>query len=167
MQYETRIPDFTIRLATVEDVPTILMFIRGLAEYEELAHEVVATEALLQETLFGAKPAAEVVIGELAGKPVCFALFFTNYSTFLGKPGLYLEDVFVLPEMRGRGLGKVLLAYLAKLAVERGYGRFEWAVLDWNTPAINFYLAQGAVMMDDWRICRVTGEALRQLAGNY
>ncbi len=167
MEYETRIPDFTIRLAAVEDVPTILMFIRGLAEYEELAHEVVATEALLQETLFGAKPAAEVVIGELAGKPVCFALFFTNYSTFLGKPGLYLEDVFVLPEMRGRGLGKVLLAYLAKLAVERGYGRFEWAVLDWNTPAINFYLAQGAVMMDDWRICRVTGEALRQLAGNY
>lgn len=167
MEYETRIPDFTIRLAAVEDVPTILMFIRGLAEYEKLAHEVVATEALLQETLFGAKPAAEVVIGELAGKPVCFALFFTNYSTFLGKPGLYLEDVFVLPEMRGRGLGKVLLAYLAKLAVERGYGRFEWAVLDWNTPAINFYLAQGAVMMDDWRICRVTGEALRQLAGNY
>lgn len=167
MEYETRIPDFTIRLAAVEDVPTILMFIRGLAEYEKLLHEVVATEALLQETLFGAKPAAEVVIGELAGKPVCFALFFTNYSTFLGKPGLYLEDVFVLPEMRGRGLGKVLLAYLAKLAVERGYGRFEWAVLDWNTPAINFYLAQGAVMMDDWRICRVTGEALRQLAGNY
>ncbi len=164
MEYETRIPDFTIRLATVEDVPTILAFIRGLAEYEKLLHEVVATEALLQETLFGPKPAAEVVIGELAGKPVCFALFFTNYSTFLGRPGLYLEDLFVLPEMRGHGFGKVVLSYLAKLAVEREYGRFEWAVLDWNTPAINFYLAQGAVMMDDWRICRVTGEALRQLA---
>ncbi len=165
MQYETKIPDFTIRLATVDDVPTILMFIRGLAEYEKLSHEVVATEALLQETLFGANPAAEVVLGELAGKPVCFALFFTNYSTFLGRPGLYLEDLFVLPVMRGYGFGKVLLTYLAKLAVEREYGRFEWAVLDWNVPAINFYLSQGAVMMDEWRICRVTGDALLQLAG--
>ena len=164
MEVETKISDFRIRLATVDDVSTILLFIRGLAEYEKLAHEVVATEALLQETLFGDKPAAEVVLGELANEPVCFALFFTNYSTFLGRAGLYLEDLFVLPAMRGRGLGKVVLTYLAQLAVERDYGRFEWSVLDWNKPAINFYKAQGAVLMDGWTTCRVTGAALTQLA---
>lgn len=167
MEFETKIPDFTIRLATAEDVATIFDFIHGLAAYEKLSHEVVATEASLQETLFGEKPAAEVIFGELAGEPVCFALFFTNYSTFLGKPGLYLEDLFVLPEMRGQGYGKMLLTYLAQLAVERNYGRFEWSVLDWNELAISFYKSQGAELLDEWRICRVTGAALVDLAQRF
>ncbi len=167
MEFETKIPDFTIRMAAVEDVSMILNFIRGLAEYEKLLHEVVATETLLQETLFGEKPAAEVIFGELAGEPVCFALFTTNYSTWLAQPGLYLEDLFVLPEMRGRGYGKVLLTYLAQLAVERNYGRFEWSVLDWNELAISFYKAQGAELLEEWRICRVTGDALVDLAERF
>ncbi len=157
---------FKIRVATVADVPTILMFIRGLAEYEKLADEVVTTEALLRTSLFGDDPAAEVIIGELAGDPVCFALFFRNYSTFLGRSGLYLEDLFVLPAVRGRGFGKRMLVYLARLALERGYGRFEWSVLDWNEPAITFYKKQGAVLLDEWRICRVTGAALLALAAD-
>lgn len=157
----------TIRLAKVEDCTLILAFIKALAEYEKLSHEVVATEQQLRETLFGAKPAAEVIIAEHAGKPVGFALFFHNYSTFLAKPGLYLEDLFVLPECRGTGIGKRLLSYLAKLAVERGCGRFEWSVLDWNQPAIDFYQAQGATLMHDWRITRVTGQALTALAAQY
>jgi GNAT superfamily N-acetyltransferase len=157
----------TIRLATQTDVPQILKFIQGLAEYEKLAHEVVATEQQLTETLFSERPAAEVVIAEFDGKPAGFALFFHNYSTFLAKPGLYLEDLFVLPEFRGQGLGKLLLTYLAKLAVDRGCGRFEWSVLDWNQPAIDFYQAQGAVLMHDWRINRVTGDKLHALAAQY
>lgn len=157
----------TIRLATQTDVPQILKFIQGLAEYEKLAHEVVATEQQLTETLFSERPAAEVVIAESDGKPAGFALFFHNYSTFLAKPGLYLEDLFVLPEFRGQGLGKLLLTYLAKLAVDRGCGRFEWSVLDWNQPAIDFYQAQGAVLMHDWRINRVTGDKLHALAAQY
>lgn len=157
----------TIRLATVADVPLILKFIQGLAEYEKLAHEVVATEQKLTETLFSARPAAEVVIAEYQGHPAGFALFFHNYSTFLAKPGLYLEDLFVLPEYRGKGLGKLLLTYLAKLAVDRGCGRFEWSVLDWNQPAIDFYQAQGAVLMHDLRINRVTGDKLNALAAQY
>lgn len=157
----------TIRLATQTDVPQILKFIQGLAEYEKLAHEVVATEQQLTETLFSERPAAEVVIAESDGKPAGFALFFHNYSTFLAKPGLYLEDLFVLPEFRGQRLGKLLLTYLAKLAVDRGCGRFEWSVLDWNQPAIDFYQAQGAVLMHDWRINRVTGDKLHALAAQY
>lgn len=156
-----------IRLATQADVPLILKFIQDLAEYEKLADQVVATEQKLIETLFSAQPAAEVVIAESAGQPAGFALFFHNYSTFLAKPGLYLEDLFVLPEFRGQGLGKLLLTYLAKLAVDRGCGRFEWSVLDWNQPAIDFYQAQGAVLMTDWRINRVTGPALSALAAQY
>lgn len=156
-----------IRLATAEDCALILTFIQGLAEYEKLADQVVATEQKLTETLFGDKPAAEVVIAEYQGKPAGFALFFHNYSTFLAQPGLYLEDLFVLPAFRGKNLGKLLLSYLAKLAVERGCGRFEWSVLDWNQPAIDFYQSQGAALLDDWRITRVTGAELTALAAQY
>ena len=154
----------SLRPATIADVALILSFIRDLAEYERLAHEVVATEELLRETLFGARPGAEVVIAELDGAPVGFALFFHNFSTFLGRPGLYLEDLFVRPAARGHGVGRALLARLAAIAVERGCGRFEWAVLDWNEPAIGFYRKLGAVPLDDWTVQRVTGEALRRLA---
>lgn len=156
-----------IRLATEADSALILQFIKGLAEYEKLEHQVVATEQSLRDSLFGDKPAAEVVIAEQDGQPAGFALFFHNYSTFLAKPGLYLEDLFVLPQYRGNGLGKLLLSYLAALAAERGCGRFEWSVLDWNQPAIDFYQAQGATVMPDWRICRVTGESLQALAASY
>ncbi|HEX8452863.1 MAG TPA: GNAT family N-acetyltransferase [Longimicrobium sp.] len=153
-----------IRAAGVEDVPLILHFIRRLAEYERLAHEVVATEEGLREGLFGARPGAEVVIAEWEGTPAGFALFFHNFSTFLGRPGLYLEDLFVEPEHRGRGIGRALLAHLARLAVERGCGRLEWWVLDWNEDAIRFYRSLGAVSMDDWTVYRVTGDPLRTLA---
>ncbi|WP_445766363.1 GNAT family N-acetyltransferase [Rheinheimera sp.] len=154
----------TLRLATEQDVPTILAFINGLAEYEKLADQVVATEQQLRTTLFGDKPYAEVVLAEYGQHAAGFALFFHNYSTFLAKPGIYLEDLFVLPEYRGKGIGKVLLSYLAKLAVQRDCGRLEWSVLDWNQPAIDFYQAQGATMLHDWRINRVTGDALKVLA---
>ena len=153
-----------IRSATPADIGLILGFIRELAEYEKLAHEVVATDADLRQSLFGERPAAECLIAESAGKPAGFALFFHNFSTFLGKPGLYLEDLYVKPELRGQGVGRKLLAHLAKLAVSRGCGRFEWAVLDWNEPAIRFYQSLGARMLQDWRINRVTGDALAKLA---
>jgi GNAT superfamily N-acetyltransferase len=153
-----------IRSATPADVPTIARLIRALAEYEKLSHEVVLSEEDLRQHLFGDKPYAEVVLAEDAGQVVGFALFFHNYSTFLAKPGLYLEDLFVFPEHRGRGHGKKLLSHLAKLAVERGCGRFEWAVLDWNTPAIEFYKSFGAVPMHDWTVFRVTGDAMKRLA---
>jgi GNAT superfamily N-acetyltransferase len=153
-----------IEPATQRDVPLILKLIEGLAVYEKLAHEVTATEAGLRETLFGERPAAEVIIGYTGDTPVGFALFFPNYSTFLGKPGLYLEDLFVLPEWRGHGFGRGLLTHLAKIAVERGCGRFEWSVLDWNEPAIGFYQSLGARLMDGWSIFRVTGDALAKLA---
>lgn len=153
-----------LRPATRDDVPHILAFIAELAEYEKLAHEAVATEAGLAEQLFGARPAAEVVIAEVAGQPAGFALFFPSFSTFLGKPGLYLEDLFVRPPYRRLGLGRRLMVHLAQLAVERGYGRFEWSVLDWNEPAIRFYRSLGAVGLDEWTVQRVSGDALRQLA---
>ena len=159
--------DITLRLATEQDIPAILAFIQGLAEYEKLADQVVATEEKLRATLFGAKPYAEVVIAEYQQQAAGFALFFHNYSTFLAKPGIYLEDLFVLPAHRGLGLGKLLLSYLAKLAVQRDCGRLEWSVLDWNQPAIDFYQAQGATMLHDWRINRVTGQQLQQLAQQY
>jgi GNAT superfamily N-acetyltransferase len=158
-----QISGFTIRFAGEADVPLILHFIKGLADYEKLTHEVRATEAQLRETLFGARRYAEVIIGEFEGAPVGFALFFHNYSTFLGQPGIYLEDLFVKPEMRGRGFGKALLTFLAKLAVERKCGRLEWSVLDWNAPAIGFYKKLGAVPMDEWTIFRLTGDALTAL----
>ena len=156
----------TIRPATREDVPVILELIRGLAEYEKLAHECVATEARLAETLFGARPQAEVIIAMADGVPAGFALFFHNYSTFLARQGIYLEDLFVKPAFRGRGIGKRLLAHLAKLAVDRGCGRLEWSVLDWNQDAIRFYESLGAKAMDEWTVFRVTGDALTKLAGS-
>lgn len=164
---QTKIPGFVVRFAEKEDTGLILRFIKGLAEYEKLSHEVAATEDLLQETLFGTRQVAEVVIGEYRGDAVAFALFFHNYSTFLGRPGIYLEDLFVKPEMRGRGFGKALLAFLAKLATERKCGRVEWSVLDWNAPAIRFYRKLGAVAQDEWTVHRLTGEALDRLAKEF
>lgn len=155
-----------LRPATPSDVPAIMGLIRDLAAYEQLSHEVVGDEALLHEHLFGQNPAAEVVIGLVDGQVGGFALYFTSFSTFLTRPGLYLEDLFVRPEHRGSGLGRALLSHLAGLAVARGCGRLEWSVLDWNTPAIEFYRARGAVAMDGWTTYRVTGEALNQLAAN-
>lgn len=155
-----------IREATDSDVPLILQFIRDLADYERLAERVVATEDMLRRTLFGNPRFAEVLIAEDDGQPAGFALFFHNYSTFLGQPGIYLEDLFVRQEMRGRGYGKALLARLARIARERGCGRVEWAVLDWNAPSIAFYRSIGAVSLDDWKIMRLAGGALQELASS-
>lgn len=155
---------FAIRSATEDDVALILYFIRALAEYERLADRVVADEDRLRRTLFGNPRFAEVIFAEENDQPVGFALFFHNYSTFVGLPGIYLEDLFVEPGHRGRGCGKALLRHLAKLAKERECGRVEWAVLDWNEPSINFYRSIGAVGLDDWRIFRLGGEALDALA---
>jgi GNAT superfamily N-acetyltransferase len=154
----------TIRPATVADVHLVLAFIRELAEYERLSHLVVADEATLRESLFGARPAAEALLAFGGGVPVGFAVFFHNFSTFLGVKGLWLEDLFVRPEHRKRGYGKALLLALARIAHERGCGRFEWAALDWNTPAWDFYKGFGAVPQDDWTMFRVTGEALERMA---
>ena len=156
--------DIRIVRATEHDVSLVLVFIRELAEYERLAHEVVATEERLRETLFGSRPAAEVVIAYDDDRPVGFALYFANYSTFLARPGLYLEDLFVRPEARGRGIGRRLLSYLAGVVVEREWGRLEWRVLDWNETALQFYQRLGARPLDDWTVYRLTGTALRQLA---
>ncbi len=154
-----------IREATPADLPLIAQFIRDLAEYEKLAHEVRFDEAALGERLFGPRPYAEVVIGELDGVPQGFALFFHNFSTFEGRPGIYLEDLFVRPAARGSGLGKALLQHLAALAVARDCARLEWWVLDWNEPAIGFYKGLGAKPMDEWTVMRVDGDALTKLAG--
>ncbi len=156
-------PACTIRFAGPSDVPTIFGLIKALAEYERLSHEVAGTEEQLREHLFGERRFAEVFLAEVDGRTVGFALFFHNYSTFLARPGIYLEDLFVLPEERGRGYGKALLSCLARIAVERGCGRLEWSVLDWNEPSINFYKALGAVAMDEWTVYRVTGDALTRL----
>jgi GNAT superfamily N-acetyltransferase len=157
-------PPVTIRAATEADVPLTLAFIRELAVYEHLEHEVVAHEADLRAALFGARPFAEVALGCLAGTPVGFALYFHNFSTFRGKPGIYLEDLFVRPEARGHGVGKRLLAHLARLALERGCARLDWAVLDWNEPSIGFYRSLGAVVLEEWRTFRLSGAALERLA---
>jgi len=156
----------SLRIATAaeSDVPLILSFIRKLAEYEKLSHLVVATEANIRENVFGPNPVAEVLLAYWDGQPVGFALYLRNFSTFLGQAGIYLEDLFVDPEHRGKGIGKALLIRLAKIAVERGYGRLEWAVLDWNTPSIEFYRSLGAVPLDEWTAYRLTGEALSRLA---
>ncbi len=156
--------EFRIAPATEKDIPVILRLIEGLAEYEKLSHEVVATEASLRESLFGSLRVAEVVIVYTGTEPAGFAVFFHNYSTFLGRPGIYLEDLFVLPEWRRRGLGTQLLAHVAREAVARKCGRLEWAVLDWNEPAIAFYKKLGARAMDEWTVYRVTGDALKKLA---
>lgn len=153
----------SIRSATRDDVPEILRLIRALAEYEKLSAEVVATEAQLALHLFGDRPAAEVLLAETDGRCAGFALFFQNYSTFLARPGIYLEDLFVEPEKRGHGIGRRLLETIARLAVERGCGRFEWAVLDWNAPAIEFYKRMGARPLDEWTVFRLSGESLQRL----
>jgi len=153
-----------LRSATRDDVQAIAELIRGLARFEKLEQEVVMTEELLATGLFGDRPYAEVVLAEDDGRPVGFALFFHNFSTFLGRPGIYLEDLFVIPEQRGRGIGRMLLAHLARLAVERGCGRLEWAVLDWNRDAIQFYERLGARPNSDWTVYRLAGEALTGLA---
>jgi GNAT superfamily N-acetyltransferase len=154
-----------IRSATRQDVPTIARLIRALAAYEKLSHEVFLDEAALAEHLFGQRPYAEVLLAEESNQVVGFALFFHNYSTFVGKPGIYLEDLFVEPAHRGRGHGKALLSELARIAVQRGCGRLEWAALDWNEPAIGFYRKLGAQAMEEWTTFRLMGEALRNLAG--
>ena len=157
-------PELEIRAALEEDAPLILRLIKELAEYEKLSHEVVATKDSLRNALFGERPCAEALIGEVGGEPAGFALFFHNFSTFLGKPGIYLEDLYVKPEFRGAGIGRKLLGHLARLASERGCGRLEWWVLDWNEPSIGFYKKLGAVPMDDWTVYRVSGAALEDLA---
>lgn len=160
-------PPLEIRAATPADIPQILQFIRELAEFEKLLDEVEATEERLRAQLFppaGQRAGAECVLAVADGSPAGFALFFHNFSTFLARPGLYLEDLYVRPALRGRGVGKALLLHLARLAVDRGCGRFEWSVLDWNEPAIAFYESLGAKRLHDWTICRVTGDALTRLA---
>ena len=154
-----------IRPATEADLGTIEELIRALAEYERMADEVVMTGELLRQNLFGERPYAEVLIAEVDGEAAGFALFFHNFSTFVGRPGIYLEDLFVKPEHRAKGFGKALLKRLAEIAVERGCGRMEWAVLDWNEPAIGFYRKLGARPNDDWTVFRLAGESLRNLAG--
>ena len=152
---------FTLRAAELRDVAPIVQLIRELAEFERLTHLLQVTPEKLRPHLFGEKPAAEAMVADVQGQVVAFALYFTNFSTFLAQPGMYLEDLFVQPAHRGSGIGEALLTRLAALAVERGYGRFEWSVLDWNENAIRFYQRMGATMMPDWRICRIAGDALK------
>jgi GNAT superfamily N-acetyltransferase len=157
-------PEPEIRSATEDDVPLILTLIKELAEYERLSHEVVAAEEMLRDSLFGERRVAEALLGYLGDDPAGFALFFHNFSTFLGRPGIYLEDLYVRPEFRGAGVGRALLVHLAGLAKERGCGRLEWSVLDWNEPAIGFYRGIGASPVSGWTVYRLTGEALENLA---
>jgi Acetyltransferases len=163
---KTSIENYTLRFAESKDVSLILQFIEELAGYEKLSHEVVATEDILMESLFERKK-AEVIIGEYDGKPVSFALFFHNFSTFLGKPGIYLEDLFVKPGVRGKGLGKAILSFLAGLTIERNCGRLDWQCLDWNEPSIEFYKQLGAKSLDGWTTYRVTGDALWELSEKF
>ena len=158
-------PTFVIQPATISDVPVILQLIRELAEYERAPHEAVATEPGLREVLFGEKPSAAVLLALEDGEPVGFAVYFFNFSTWLGRPGLYLEDLFVRPELRGKGYGRALLTRLAQIAHERGCGRMEWAVLDWNEPAIQFYKKLGAEPRDEWTVFRLTQDGIAALAG--
>ncbi|MBM7869985.1 GNAT superfamily N-acetyltransferase [Clostridium pascui] len=166
MYIDTKLENFKLRFAEEKDAVLILKFIKELAEYEKMLDHVVTTEEILIESLFQRKT-AEVVIGEYEGEPVCFALFFHNFSTFLGRPGLYLEDLYVKPHMRGKGIGKIMLSFLASVAVERKCGRFEWWCLDWNEPSINFYKYMNAVAMGDWTVYRLAGEDLRGLAREF
>lgn len=156
--------NLNLRPATPADVLVLFNLIKALAEYEKLSHAVTGNPKALKEHIFGSRPYAEAILAEYTGEAVGFALFFYNYSTFLTKPGIYLEDLFVLPQYRRKGIGKAMLSYLANLALERGCGRLEWSVLDWNTDAIAFYESMGADVLPDWRICRVTEESLNQLA---
>ena len=156
--------EFRLAAATRSDVPLILRLIRSLAEYEKMADEAVATEVDLERALFGSRPAAEVIIAYAGDEPAGFALYFQSFSTFLGRPGLYLEDIFVKPEWRQQGLGRMLLSRLARIAIDRGYGRMEWSVLNWNEMALRVYRTAGAEPMSDWTVYRLTGSALRDLA---
>ena len=158
--------DFKIRTANENDAPTILSLIKELADYEHLTHEVVATEDDIRRSLFGEHPFAEALVGEVEGIPISFALFFYNFSTFLGKPGIYLEDLYVQPKHRGKGFGRRMLVYIARMAKERNCGRFEWSVLDWNEPAIRTYNKLNAKPMKEWILYRLAGEALDSLAAN-
>lgn len=167
MSIATSLPGFTIRPATIDDCQLILDFVRELAAYEKLSHQVTASVEILQETLFGSKSYADVLIGELEGNAVGYALYFHNFSTFTGRPGIYLEDIYVNPELRGRGFGKSLLSYIAKLAVEMNCTRVEWSVLDWNEPSIQFYRSIGASPMDGWTVQRLDGAALRGFAKEF
>ena len=167
MKLQTRIEGFFIRDADKTDCGLILSFIKELAEYEKLLHEVKATEEILHRSLFSNQPSARVIIGEFQGQPVGYALFFNNFSTFTGRPGIYLEDLYVSPHMRGKGFGKSLLAYLAKLAHEENYTRVEWSVLNWNEPSIQFYRSMGAVPMDGWTVQRLHGQALENFAKEF
>lgn len=164
MKIATPLPDFELRFAEITDCPLILDFIKELAAYEKLSHEVVATVPILEETLFGERSNTEILIAEYQHAPVGYALYFHNFSTFTGRPGIYLEDLFVKPALRGKGFGKCLLAYIAKLAVERRCTRFEWSVLDWNEPSIQFYRSIGATPMDEWTVQRLDGKALHEFA---
>lgn len=167
MEANTRIPDFVLCKATDADIPLILSFIYALAKYEKLAHEVVATEDVLRESLFGNRKVAEVIIGYFRDEPVSFALFFHNFSTFLCRPGIFLEDLYVKPEYRGKGFGKSMLAYLAHLARDRNCGRLEWWVLDWNASAVEFYRSIGAIPMENWTLQRLSGKALQDLSDTF
>jgi GNAT superfamily N-acetyltransferase len=158
-----KIGNLDIKPANVRQVQLILDFIREIAEYEKLVHEVVADKKTLRNTLFGKNKSAEVVIGYCQGKPVGYALFFYNYSSFIGRHGLYIEDIYIKPEHRGKGYGKAFMVYLARIARDKKCGRMEWAVLTWNEPSIKFYKKLGAVSMDDWRIFRLSGDALKKL----
>ncbi len=167
MLTELHVPiELHIRRAEESDTALVLNFIRKLAEYEKLAHEVTTDEETLHASLFGPNPAAEVLLAHLGGEPAGFAVYFRNFSTFLGRAGIYLEDLYVEPAFRGKGIGTALLRELAGIAVDRGYRRLNWAVLDWNRSAIEFYRRMGAVLLDDWRICRLSGEALERLAAH-
>ena len=164
---KTKKQEITLRFAAEEDTPLIFNFIKGLAEYEKLFNEVEATEELLRSTLFGERKFVEILIAEYKGEPAGFAIFFHNFSTFIGKPGIYVEDLFVKPEFRKNGIGKTLLSYIAKLGVERNFGRVEWAVLDWNAPAIQFYRSLGSIPKDEWTIYRLNRSALYDLAKEF
>jgi len=164
---KTNLPELSLRFAEETDAELILGLIGALAEFEKLSHEVTTDIDSLRRSLFGSRRVAEVLIADYAGRPAGFALFFHNFSTFLGKPGIYLEDLFIKPEFRGKGIGREVLAFLAKLAVERGCGRLEWAVLDWNSRAIDFYKRLGARPLDDWTVFRLAGKNLDELAGRF
>ncbi|NJR51534.1 MAG: GNAT family N-acetyltransferase [Leptolyngbyaceae cyanobacterium CSU_1_3] len=164
MPFDT--PPFTIRWANSTDVPAIFSLIQALAEYEKLSHAVTGNAETLHKHLFGDRPIVEAIVAQSATEIVGFALFFSNYSTFLTQPGIYLEDLFVLPNYRNQGIGKALLSHLAQIALTRDCGRLEWSVLDWNDPAIAFYERMGATVLPDWRTCRVTGSAIVQIAEN-
>ena len=156
--------NFVIKQAEEKDIPILIDFVKRLAEYEKLSKEMVATEGIYRDSFFGKEKFAHAVIGYYEDKPVGIAIYFFNFSTFIGRPGLYLEDLFVLPELRGKGFGKKLLIYLSKIAVEKRCGRMEWSVLDWNEPAIEFYKSLGAIPMDEWTVFRLTGDNLKKLA---